>query len=214
MKTAQGRLIVIGEIFGRWTVKEYWGANKYHNKFWICVCECGTEKRVGQGVLRNGQSKSCGCLQAENLVKRLTKHGRSRDPIYSVWRQMIQRCNNNKNTAYPKYGGRGIKIEDDRWLKFENFLEDMGDRPTAKHSIDRINNYKGYCKENCRWATPSQQVANRGYQGRYKHLEFEGRLLSIPDWAKKYNTTEEVIRGHLTEGISVDYIFTKLLSTT
>jgi len=80
--------------------------------------------------------------------------------IYQCWYDMIRRCNNPNNKHYKDYGERGIKVCQE-WLVLENFKQDMGERPTQKHSLDRIDNNKGYFKENCRWATPAEQVCNR-----------------------------------------------------
>ena len=80
---------------------------------------------------------------------------------------MIQRCNNHRTINYKNYGGRGIAVCD-RWLKFSNFLEDMGARPGNRHTIERINNNKGYCPDNCKWATYTVQVRNRRVPTRNK----------------------------------------------
>lgn len=87
--------------------------------------------------------------------------GRSQHPLYATWSGMKRRCNNKNCASYPRYGGRGIKVCD-RWLdSFENFLADMGEKPTAEHSLDRINNDKGYSPDNCKWASVSEQNKNR-----------------------------------------------------
>ncbi|WP_143565689.1 hypothetical protein [Sinorhizobium fredii] len=87
-------------------------------------------------------------------------HGGTRLPEYRVWAGMHQRCNNPKSTRYAKYGGRGIMICE-RWNSFENFLADMGPRPTPDHSIDRRDNDGNYEPGNCRWATRSEQQQNK-----------------------------------------------------
>jgi len=88
-----------------------------------------------------------------------TKHGMRRSPIYWSWYSMKTRCSNPHHADYPNWGGRGITY-DPRWECFLNFLEDMGDRPSKKHSLERIDNSKGYCKENCKWILKSLQCRN------------------------------------------------------
>lgn len=88
------------------------------------------------------------------------KHGRSRDKIYCTWRAMVNRCTNKKNPLFHLYGGRGITVCED-WKQFVVFLRDMGEIPFANAQIDRIDNNKGYCKENCKWSTPSENSRNK-----------------------------------------------------
>ncbi len=106
------------------------------------------------------------------ISKKLTRHGHAargkQSPTYRTWTDMWRRCTNPKCDNWPRYGGRGIAVEDPRWKDFENFLADMGEKP-AGLTLDRIDNERGYCRENCRWATPSQQRANQtgpGVRGR------------------------------------------------
>jgi hypothetical protein len=140
----------------------------YENKrsMWLCRCDCGESKLVPYASLAYGLTRSCGCLQRELISKRTFRHGEARSPgreetvEYKTWAAMLGRCRNPKHQAYKNYGGRGITVCD-RWLTFENFLADMGRRPSKELSIDRINNDGNYEPGNCRWATRKEQIANQ-----------------------------------------------------
>ena len=140
--------------FGRWTVISGM-APSYHV---LCKSGCGEVRNVYLSALTHAKSKSCGCLHKEVV----TTHGHNGKRTYKSYHSMKQRCLNSNHHAWEFYGGRGIDICN-RWLlSFENFLEDMGERPEGT-SLDRIDGDKGYSKTNCRWATLSEQNKNKRY---------------------------------------------------
>lgn len=152
-----------GKVFGKLTAISIAGKNKYGNYLYNCKCECGNETIVFAGALRNGHTKTCGCSHFDHNSNNLrnTKHGMYESPEYNSWYSMKYRCTNMNAANYKYYGGRGI-IVCERWMQsFENFYQDMGPRPTGKHSLDRIDNNGNYEPSNCRWATDDQQYKNK-----------------------------------------------------
>lgn len=156
--------VSIGDRFGRLTVIAP-AAPKHGHRAFTTRCECGKEHVVAGSDLARGAVRSCGCLNQEMRIARNTTHGHAargrRHVLYQVWCALVRRCTDPKSADWPDYGGRGITVCD-RWrTDFAAFLADMGERPSPKHSIDRIKNDRGYEPGNCRWATGSEQALNR-----------------------------------------------------
>lgn len=154
---------IVGKKFGRLTVIEPLPtSNKQRHILWKCICDCGNEHVSISSDLKTGHTKSCGCLHIQMMTENI-KHGHSRagivSPTYVSWASMITRCKNKKSLNYKYYGGSGVKVCE-RWLNFENFLSDMGERPNNL-SLDRINPYGNYEPSNCRWADFKTQQLNK-----------------------------------------------------
>lgn len=160
-----------GQRFNRLVVQARSENDKHGNAKWICLCDCGG-KRITSGVqLRRGECQSCGCYHKDSaraVCLKRTKHGEARlgntTKEYTTWTAMKSRCLYKKNKFYHYYGGRGIKVCD-RWLdSFENFLTDLGRRPSDQHSLDRVDPNGNYEPSNCKWSTDQEQNRNKRYE--------------------------------------------------
>lgn len=200
--------------FGHWVVLE---RDKQRRKTsWICICDCGKKGVVSGYALKNEKSTGCGCVQYKNTAKRQTKHGHGSRKLgisltFRSWVSMKTRCYNKKSQKYPIYGGRGITICD-RWLEsYQNFLDDMGERPSVSHSIDRYPNNDGnYEPGNCRWATKGEQVRNRSNS---HWIEYAGMRMVLTDWARFFGLKSPgILYVHLNNGVSFSDIYAKYTS--
>lgn len=169
-----------GTRFGRWVVIGATHNNRGHMSV-LCRCDCGTERIVRISGLLNGTSQSCTCLRLERIAVAITTHGQSLSAEYRAWRSAHDRCENSKIRNYQNYGGRGIKVCV-RWRQFENFLEDMGLRPTSKHSLDRINVDGDYTPDNCKWSTRQEQNTNTR---RSRYITIGDKTQVAKEWVKE-----------------------------
>lgn len=190
-------LDLTGQTFGRWSVLCNAGRKINRSSVWVCHCECGTIREVIIGKLRSGHSKSCGCLHKEFAKTYSRTHGKSYTREHRIWRGMLDRCSNPRNSRYDKYGGRGITVCE-RWVNdFSAFLADMGEAPNRMMEIDRIDNERGYEPRNCRWATRKQQNLNKRNNRR---LSFSGLTMTVTEWAERIGIARRTIHQRLRRG--------------
>ena len=174
-----------GRKFGRLLVVDCIGKNQSNQARWKCVCECGNTVEVLGYNLKNGNTKSCGCLQKELAAAQHKSHGETGSRLFVAWVHMKQRCTNPNNRAFKYYGGRGITVCDEWRNSFEAFYEwAMANGYRDDLTIDRIDVNGNYCPENCRWITIQEQQRNKRDNVR---IAFAGQVKTVAEWAKEFN---------------------------
>jgi len=189
--------------FGRLTTTRFLGNGGKGANYWECVCDCGKTHKVKTAYLNNGAIKSCGCAQRDAIREIGTKtktHGLTKTKEFRTWAGMRERCRNKNNKTYADYGGRGITVCK-RWGKFENFLVDMGNAPTQKHTLERKNNDKGYSPSNCKWATWKEQGRNKSNN---VNIEYKGETKCLFAWAEDYGIDPKRLWARLDRGWSFE----------
>lgn len=172
---------------------------KSTNSHWLCECLlCGGLTEVSRPNLKSGNTQDCGCMKASKLKKSSTTHGMSRTSTWNSWNRMRSRI--KAGASHSRIYGE-ITV-DPSWDVFENFFRDMGERPKGM-SIDRIDNTKGYFKENCRWATQAEQNRNRSTN---VILNFDGKTMCAIDWASHLGIHRDTIRRRIKRGLPIDQI--------
>lgn len=195
-----------GKKFGRLVALKPNGRSKNRFIIWRCLCSCGQKVNVISSNLRNGNTKSCGCVQKEKAKKRLFRkpgltrtHGMSGSTTYKTWVSMMQRCGNSNSIEFKNYGARGITVCK-RWNKFQNFLQDMGAKPSGLHQLDRINNSMGYSLSNCRWATPIENSNNKRNNVR---LTFNSKNQTVAQWSRETGIPYNRLNNRIKRGWTV-----------
>lgn len=167
---------ISGEKFGRLTAESY--RREGRRTLWKCRCECGQKTEVTLGGLTSGKTKSCGCLRSENISLRMRTHGFSKSAEYRAFRNAINRCNREADPRYKSYGGRGIEF---RFKSFEEFIGHIGEKPSADHSLDRINSDGHYEIGNVRWAVQVEQARNKTTN---RMVKVNGIARPLSEWAE------------------------------
>lgn len=197
-----------GVKVGRWKAIADTGESAGGHRYWLCLCDCGTEKNVLVCHLRSGRSAGCsGCKTPSRLTHGHSsrRRGFKETRAYRCWSLMKARCSNPALREYPYYGGRGISVCS-RWAdSFEAFFEDMGEPPDGM-SIDRIDVNGNYEPSNCRWATMAQQQRNKQNT---RWVKYRGERLSLADWADRTGIAYSTLKGRLNSGWSVERALTE-----
>ncbi len=189
---------IIGQRYGRLLVVGALTAER--RGFAACSCDCGKLKLIPASWLKSGAVRGCGCITL--------KHGHARrragqprvSPEWGCWSGMRTRCTNPRAKSWSRYGGRGISVCE-RWNDFENFLADMGPKPTPQHSIEREDNNGDYEPGNCHWAKGKEQRDNRRVT---RWIEVRGERRTITDWSDLTGISRSALRARLNLGWSVE----------
>jgi len=207
-----------GKRFGRLVVLAI-GERTPNGHKWVCACDCGQGASVLGSNLRTGRQVSCGCFSRESKRARIT-HGessrvrpnaanrRGESVEYRTWAGMKRRCFNPNDHHFYAYGARGITVCDE-WAGpggFERFLAHVGRRPSDAHSIDRIDNDRGYEPGNVRWATDVEQANNHR---RNRMLTARDRTQTMSQWARELGADSRVIDNRLRQGWTVERAVTE-----
>jgi hypothetical protein len=217
--------IPTGSEFDRWTtIGELYYAHHYKQRslFVLCRCVCGTERPVLAYTLRNGTSRSCGCIISEGVsrwtLESKTKHGHAgegrKSREWRCWWSMINRCSNPNEPGWKRYGGRGITVCRQWKTSFQAFFDHIGPCPSAQHTIDRIENNKGYYPGNVKWGTKKEQARNRRSS---RLVTLNGETRTLAEWIEVLNLKRTTVSDRiykrnwtperaLTEPINRDFI--------
>jgi len=217
---------LLGKKFGEFTATKMVRKNINGNYVWEFRCSCGVIKCYDYKTINKKKKLHCGCLtikkikpvkleKQSNLKKEIAKNttlfifGKPFKKLleYSSYRAMLKRCYNKNHEAYNRYAGKNIIVCDYWKESFINFYNDMAPRPSKNHSLERIDNTKGYCKENCRWATMKEQGNNR-YTN--KLLTYNNETLTYAQWSEKLGGDRHLVGQRIKKGWSIE----KSLTTT
>lgn len=184
-----------GQRFGKLVATEWRG-----NSRWLCRCDCGGEAEILTANLKRGNSSSCGCIRNIKSSKRATTHGLSNTLAYKAWLGIRRRCRDVNHTSYGAYGARGIDVYQPWYESAAAFVDYVGQPPTPEHTLDRIDNAKGYEPGNVRWATPTEQARNRSV---CVAVEFQGMTFpAVSAFVEWLAPQTNIKRGTLERALS------------
>lgn len=180
--------------FTRLMVLGYAGIRTRNAKMWWVECDCGTIKKVGGAELKNGDTQSCRCLHRDIMATHGESPFHNPSPEYSIYKGAKGRCENPDHQSYAKYGGRGIKF---LYISVEQFIQDVGRRPTPRHTLERKDNERGYEPGNCCWATMAEQMRNTR---RTHRITIDGVTKCRTDWCEYFGIDKDTASGRHHRG--------------
>lgn len=210
-------LDITGNTYGNLKVIER-APNRGKQTYWLCECQCENKTRlvVRGGDLKNGHTKSCGCLKKISDIANIEKynlnnghvlHGQSNSRLYKIWIDMIRRCSNPKCKRYKDYGGKGIKVCAEWENSFESFANwAISNGYSDKLTIDRINNDDGYCPNNCKWSTYQEQNFNKRNT---VHVTYQDKIYTLLEIATIFNIPYKNVRDRYYKGWPIDKIISQ-----
>jgi hypothetical protein len=200
---------ITGQRFGRLVALRLTARgsqSRSRSQRWAFKCDCGNEVELRKRNVMYGGTLSCGCLSIQTTVERSTTHGHAKRGSasceYRSWADMHTRCGNRNRKDYKDYGARGITVCE-RWESFENFLADLGFKPSPQHSLDRIDPNGNYEPGNVRWATPIEQANNKRTN---RLLTIGGQEATIAEHAREASIPYEVLLKRVNAGWSTEIL--------
>jgi hypothetical protein len=190
-----------GKRFGKLTAIRY-KETRNQSRYWECLCDCGRTTAVRSALLKNGNTKSCGCHKRSGLHR---THGLSRVPEFRIWFGIVYRCYDKRAREFKYYGGRGIIMSYEWYISFENFLRDMGPRPGPEYTVERLDNNGPYAKWNCKWATRMEQMQNTRFN---TNLTFNGQTMCLTQWARELNIHPATLHNRIRKHWPLEMVLT------
>lgn len=188
---------LIGTKFGDLTVIERVAHHKVNTKYY-CRCVCGVVKEFFLSNLRKGKSSSCGCTRSSKVSAKLKSHGKEPARLYGIWTNMKTRCTNSNSPSYEYYGAKGISVCDEWFSTYEIFRDWALANGYGEHlTIDRIDNSRGYCPDNCRWANNFTQARNRGVSW---YITINGVTKHAKEWCQENAINYKTAHGRKSRG--------------